>query len=109
MSEAICKTRLIEHLKICEEDSLSQLTEFDMGMAKAFKKMRELIESGRFDFRESETRWISVNDRLPDHNCKVLVVDVRGDKEIVLYENGRLHVDGEVTHWMPIPASPHKK
>lgn len=68
------------------------------------------------------SKWISVEDRLPDYEIYVLAYDVECGVEI-LYRNGTKGIkflrlgdwcneceEGcfceKVTHWMPIPDSP---
>lgn len=61
-----------------------------------------------------KSKWISVDDRLPDENTSVLVCNANGttyderEADIAYLENGQF--DGvwcgrelKVTHWMPLP------
>ena len=69
-------------------------------------------------FRNLESRWISVDDRLPEPGQYVLqwgesVVDkYRGLGESTMMagqlinENGHRWADFGVTHWMPLPNPP---
>lgn len=61
--------------------------------------------------------WISVADRLPDHDGEYLIVTKLYDKPYVVQSafeascNGLGHSwikssNGEVTHWMPLPEPP---
>lgn len=56
--------------------------------------------------------WISVKDRLPDEECRCLVIDAAGDIEMDCYDGkGRFVLDrsGAVqhpSHWMPLPKMP---
>ena len=68
-------------------------------------------------------RWISVEDRLPPLEESVLIFSLRHDpitavlckeknhgSNQVIWQNSAggsdLVVEGNVTHWMPLPASP---
>ena len=56
--------------------------------------------------------WISVKDRLPEEECRCLVIDAAGDIEMDCYDGkGRFVLDrsGAVqhpSHWMPLPQPP---
>lgn len=56
--------------------------------------------------------WISVKDRLPEEECRCLVIDAAGDIEMDCYDGkGRFVLDlsGAVqhpSHWMPLPNLP---
>ena len=58
-----------------------------------------------------KTKWISVNDRLPENVKEGLLIALRwGAVDIGWCEDGRWgsefvdeYEDGEVTHWMPLP------
>lgn len=70
-------------------------------------------------------RWIPVEERLPEYNARVLVIDVYagdGDEFIAIWtrekypddpdgccwidERGWWHALDEVTHWIPLPEPP---
>ena len=58
--------------------------------------------------------WISVNDGLPENGKESVLIALRwGGVDIGWCEDGRWrsefvneYEDGEVTHWMPLPAPP---
>lgn len=56
--------------------------------------------------------WISVKDRLPEEECRCLVIDAADDIEMDCYDGkGRFVLDrsGAVqhpSHWMPLPKMP---
>ena len=56
--------------------------------------------------------WILVKDRLPEEECRCLVIDAAGDIEMDCYDGkGRFVLDrsGAVqhpSHWMPLPKMP---
>lgn len=57
--------------------------------------------------------WVSVEERLPDKPCRVLVrvtgldiLDIDTDRLV----NGKwIRWPGSVTHWMPLPAPPDRR
>ena len=58
-------------------------------------------------------QWISVKERLPEENKKVLVstITLKNEVEAVYYKEGLflLHgilLDDLITHWMPLPQTP---
>jgi hypothetical protein len=59
---------------------------------------------------EARTRWIPVEERLPEHDLPVMTISY-GDYEIAFYDgeewfdNQKEWTDG-VTHWMELPALP---
>ena len=56
--------------------------------------------------------WISVDDMLPEEECRCLVIDAAGDIEIdCYYGKGRFVLDRigaeqHPSHWMPLPKMP---
>lgn len=67
-------------------------------------------------YRKQE--WISVEDRLPKHQEKVLVCDTQQKMVTALYltyDNGgfdwctSVRLTNKVTHWMPSPEAPKMK
>ena len=56
--------------------------------------------------------WVSVKDRLPEEECRCLVIDAAGDIEIdCYYGKGRFVLDRigaeqHPSHWMPLPKMP---
>lgn len=90
------------------------------------------IESLRQQLAEAQkSPWISVEDRLPELNTIVLVLDqsfIKQDQHMMEYGNyrepgvrfgirfasGDFRVEGcngkcFITHWMPLPAAPMRK
>ena len=66
------------------------------------------------------TEWISITDKLPKAYEDILVYAKMKDKQddyvVVAYlhekrfhQNPYLLLVGTVTHWMPLPESPHRK
>ena len=65
-------------------------------------------------------KWISVKDRMPDHNNEVLVyapeLDIIGpelignyfddDETWTAYDFHETNMNAKVTHWMPLPNPP---
>ena len=64
-------------------------------------KRQKTVEEPKFG------EWISVKDRLPEHNQKVLAYTAESQGT---YEEYRLcfgwAIKGHVTHWMPLPEQP---
>lgn len=62
------------------------------------------------DIIESTDSWISVDERLPDENCKILTIDTKGD---IFTRNFYLDIGipsiNKVTHWQPLPKPPKQK
>ena len=59
-------------------------------------------------------KWISVEKRLPEPNCRVLVHYSSGLVEVGFWLSTSEHftlerLHGEVTHWMPLPEAPEEK
>ena len=91
------------------------------------KKLVELIESARYWGNNTSEEiadclitsnvtvqeWISADDRLPEEECRCLVIDEAGDIEMDFYNGkGRFVLDhsGAVqhpSHWMQLPKMPH--
>ena len=90
---------------------------------------KQLREAAALVAKESaellERRWIPVEERRPEYNARVLVIDVyagEGDEPIAIWtreeypddpedgcwidERGWWHAFDEVTHWMPLPDRP---
>ncbi|MCK9460616.1 MAG: DUF551 domain-containing protein [Proteobacteria bacterium] len=60
------------------------------------------------------TKWISVNDKMPEEGTYVLTCDYK-NKESVLtarYKEGQFYIFSFivdiVTHWMPLPEVPNE-
>lgn len=60
-------------------------------------------------------KWIPVTERLPEEECRCLVIDAAGDIEMDCYDGkGRFVLDrsGAVqhpSHWMPLPEPPKEE
>lgn len=55
------------------------------------------------------TMWIPVADKLPDTFERVLVFvpkKFQGEVDIAHHVDGEWKVDGDVTHWAPLPQPP---
>ena len=56
--------------------------------------------------------WISVDDMLPEEECRCLVIDAAGDIEIDCYDGkgrfvlDRIGAEQHPSHWMPFPKIP---
>lgn len=63
--------------------------------------------------------WVSVDERLPENHAQVLMWSAKWNiAEAGSYYNGRFWVYSEIgdayiaddiTHWMPLPAPPHRR
>ena len=60
-----------------------------------------------------QSEWISVEDRLPEKNVRVLVY-IKSSRSYTRFDTDRLDDRGfvrwfnDVTHWMPLPEAPKK-
>lgn len=53
--------------------------------------------------------WISVKDRMPDENDKVLAAIIYKDAKVIDTLFGwMINKEFCVTHWMPLPQFPHE-
>ena len=76
-----------------------------------YRRIRTIIESQ--PTIDSESKWISVKDRLPESGKRCLVYATQGiERHISIASFGRqFHLSGRraywrVTHWMPLPEPP---
>ena len=85
---------------------------------------RDFYDSNYIEWLESRLQWISVEERLPEPNIKVLGLhwfvpnehtpDGIYDEQLVYLDGDRFYlcIEGacalpiEVTHWMPLPSPP---
>ena len=67
----------------------------------------ERLESERDAALSKVPKWISVEDRLPDHNQRVLAYRAESRDT---FEEFRMccgwAIKGKITHWMPLPEPP---
>ena len=74
------------------------------------------IEKRYYDLLEKMPRWVSVTERLPEHNTYVIVGNLNGMVREALFVDRDIWLDPlgnysrcPVTHWMPRPEPPGKK
>lgn len=54
-------------------------------------------------------QWISITERLPGANEKVLICSLIGNQYVAQHLRGHFYVDGcniGASHWMPLPQPP---
>lgn len=74
------------------------------------KTAKNLYDAG---YRK-QSEWISVEDRLPEKNVRVLVY-IKSSRSYTRFDTDRLDDRGfvrwfnDVTHWMPLPEPPKMK
>jgi hypothetical protein len=112
-------------LNACEKELDSTI---DLNDVTCKRCLDSLASTKGFRFVKSESKWISVKDRLPEEGVPVLIVyDCCGEPDIdvmkryhgqTIYESGEVfdypnHFRGprgfltdDVTHWMPLPEPP---
>ena len=70
----------------------------------------ERLESERDAALSKVPKWISVEDRLPDHNQRVLAYRAESRDT---FEEFRMccgwAIKGKITHWMPLPEPPEEE
>lgn len=67
------------------------------------------IAGSLFAIDKLESKWISVKDKMPEKNGRYLVLSesiISRIDTICYYEDGHFIVNGNVTHWIEIPAYP---
>lgn len=79
-------------------------------MANDALALIERLESERDAALSKVPKWISVEDRLPDHNQRVLAYRAESRDT---FEEFRMccgwAIKGKITHWMPLPEPPEVK
>ena len=84
----------------------------NINVFKTSKELVYIICANYIEELEKQNQWISVEDRLPDHDKKVLVSDgeridfgryKRYSKPVSFFTFG-MHF--RVTHWQPLPDLP---
>lgn len=84
---------------------LEDLSDFKISLSSAISMMEQYV---------SQDKWISVEERLPDHEQKVIGVNARGDVSVGYWNNevGDIELSGSfwlfVTHWKPLPEPPKR-
>ena len=79
-----------------------------------YKDLAEFIQNAPTIY-PPKTKWISVEERLPDDREYVIVAERRGEVSEAFYCSGgfTLMYDEDevalVTHWMPMPEPPEKE
>lgn len=92
-----------EAIKCIQEDGI-RLGAGDFVDVEALKVAVECMQE------QERSKWISVADKLPEHENAVLCVTKNGNPFIGRYDHKWNHwrVSGSVTvtHWMPLPEPP---
>ncbi len=96
-NDLISKKDLIDTVRVWIEDKADNTTIFD------------LINAAHVVNGEAE--WISVNDRLPEDDCRVIAatwITLTGEQhiDIASYRSGGQYFDMTVTNWKPLPLPP---
>jgi len=85
--------------------------------AKEQLKSPDFYEGYKIGFESAQPKWISVKERLPEFERRVLVMNGHGDVFILAFwrktENKWSWVDdaghfkhyNNITHWMPLPST----
>lgn len=120
MDRAEAIERLEIHRKACgfpmpHMESASAAAEWNMRMGL----LSEALSLGIAALREQESKWISVEERLPEYGKYVLVADERNrfiglfslekTEENYVFWRGMRNWTMDViaiTHWMPLPQPP---
>ena len=63
------------------------------------------------DLRSKQPKWISVNDRMPEHRAMYITCDELNIVEATMFDGNEDAVwntvaGAKVTHWMPLPEPP---
>lgn len=102
---------LVELLKYCSVDENScigcERWEYDCGSSKCVNNL--MIQAAE---ALEKQQWISVMERLPEEDTRVLVWLVDGANKYTRMDTDRRHNskwvrwEKYVTHWMPLPDAP---
>lgn len=91
------------------EEAIAVLMAQMLVLGNGFPKYREAIEMAISALRE-QPRWISVTERMPDDNEKVIVYTRSGKVCVARWSarQDKFVASGNltVTHWMPLPDKP---
>lgn len=72
---------------------------------------RLLVDEARRRLALRESKWISVEERLPEEGVHVLIAQKNGYQNVDLRrrDTRRWSTGAVITHWMPLPKLPGKE
>ena len=95
----------------CDPNREDVAEAYEQGKADGYE---EGFEQG-VKLADEHSRWISVEDELPEVCVAVLTTTPHGTQRVGFYEDGWWLANspdlvrmGSITHWMPLPAPPKK-
>ena len=103
------------------DEVIEEITKSGLNLgAGDFVDVEALKEAVKYLKEYKEMQWISVKDRLPEEDTRVLIVGKRGGVQIARCIECGMHSSGVLwvsdtrkypkpTHWMPIPEPPTNK
>jgi hypothetical protein len=89
-----------------------------VGYGNSYKAAQEYTDQQTKELREEierlkESKWISVEERLPEENESILLYGkMYGWKQSGIFHNGKFYKDHDFkikikpTHWQPLPNNP---
>lgn len=114
-----CCAKGIGHDDACENCKVGEIQDRREYIKFAAANVIERLTAENAELRENVPQWISVEERMPELEVPVLVLDRRGnmivrtlrrlvsDKEAVFRPDG-LAPRKNITHWMPLPEAPEE-